>query len=414
MIKAIMADAPRVIAWVQESGGFYVQKINCEHKLFTQIKTIGNNDFWLTYDAIVPATKKTEATQEQKKIWLSDILKDNLSQFAEYTCNFSLDCPERIFNINIGMTAELLPEHDDDVIKELLRFLYVTVCNSNDECYKFLINLFACSMQKPDVPVGVALVLHGVPGTGKDTFIHFLRKFVFGEHFYCGMVGVPAAAKTFNKKFEGKKLFHISETASTADQFLSNYDVLKDHYTCVSRYIEPKSVDPYPVACADLWVLATNHDDSIHTEKGDRRYFMVTMDPKTAKNWDYFEHVRNSIMNKEVGNHFYTYLMSYDADYPLLSKIPETTTRINAIEASARPSVRFARYIAGLYPENQAYARHVGVQMPAAVLYRLYCEWCQTNNERIATAAKFGREIAAVFQKGEDRNGTFYNTTKLI
>ena len=441
MIKAVMADAPRVIAYIRVSGGTYVQKINCTDQVYKWIENLRKEDFKLSYDevTITPAklNKKGEETKPatekttRKIVKLSSFLDDHLFKFAYSGCDFSQEPNERLFNTYDGMTASLLPDHDPEILNPLFKFLFEVVCNEDKEVYDYFINMLACSMQKPNEPVGIATVLHGIQGTGKDTLLTFLCDYVFGRHLYCPLSGIADATKNFNTSQQGKKLFHINEVSSTREGFFVNFDKMKEIITKPTRTVEPKGKDCFEVRAADLWFFTTNNIYSLYIEESDRRYLVVTMNPKYANDREYFEQLRQDIMSEEVGSHFYTYLMSYAANHLLLRHIPQTELRTTLQETSMSNSRRFAKYISELVPQDRPhdwpedskepfnttdpiYISHVSAKLSSANAYAKYREWCANNGENATTAWKFGREFTTCYTKTKSNGIIYYDTTPRI
>ena len=441
MIKAVMADAPRVIAYIRVSGGTYVQKINCTDQVYKWIENLRKEDFKLSYDevTITPAklNKKGEETKPavekttRKIVKLSSFLDDHLFKFAYSGCDFSMEPNERLFNTYDGMTASLLPDHDPEILKPLFKFLFEVVCNEDKEVYDYFINMLACSMQKPNEPVGIATVLHGIQGTGKDTLLTFLCDYVFGRHLYCPLSGIADATRNFNTSQQGKKLFHINEVSSTREGFFVNFDKMKEIITKPTRTVEPKGKDPFEVRAADLWFFTTNNIYSLYIEESDRRYLVVTMNPKYANDREYFEQLRRDIMSEEVGSHFYTYLMSYAANHLLLRHIPQTELRTTLQETSMSNPRRFAKYISELEPQDRPhdwpedskepfnttdpiYISHVSAKLSANNAYAKYREWCANNGENATTSCKFGREFATCYTKIKSNGIIYYDTTPRI
>jgi hypothetical protein len=256
-------------------------------------------------------------------------------------------------------------------------------------------------------------VLHGIQGTGKDTFVEFLRDYVFGNHLYCQFNSIQEATKTFNSNQQGKKLFYISEAASTRECFMSNYQIMKGLITANKRNIEPKNVNQFMVDAADLWIISTNNMYSVYLEGSDRRYFVFSMDPKTANDLEYFKQVRKDIFTQEMGDNFYTYLMQYPADISLLAKIPKTELREAMMESSLSSVGRFSRELMHIMPDDVAEGKYKGTEIRAASLFEKFLIWCDTNKEHTTTATKFGREFSEYYERTHKNTGYYYDTTKI-
>jgi len=420
MIKAVMKDAPRVIAYIRVKGGQFIQKINCRDLVYEWIKAseLGDEDFKLYYfkTRITPAKGKTPSSEavERVECKISVLLKDHLHKFQCADSDFSLTPDPRVFNTYDGMQATVLHAPDLDLLAPLFKFLYVTVSDSNEEVYNYLINLLACSVQNPTKPVGRAIVLYGIQGTGKDTFVEFLRDYIFGDHLYCQFNSITEATAQFNSEQQGKKLFYISEAANTRECFMSNYQIMKGLITGITRNIEPKNVNKFKAKAADLWIVSTNNKYSIYLEGSDRRYFAFSMDPKTANDIAFFKQIRKDLFTQEIGDNFYTYLMQFASDETKLAKIPKTELRDAMMESSLSSVGRFVRDMGFILPTDPVEGVYIGTDVKSSVLFDKYCAWCAANRENTTSAVKFGGEFSEYYQRVRKNTGFYYDTTKLI
>ena len=421
MVGAVMKDAPRVIAYIRSRGGWYIQKTDCGDGIYSYLEDLKKENFKLTYDeeVITPGKGKEPDTRttKRKAAKVGDFLRDSLQKFQCVTCDFSEEPNDDKFNTYDGMAAvNLSGGHDADIIAPLLRFLFNTVSCDSREVYEYLINMLARVVQNPTQPVGVAIVLHGIQGTGKDTFVEFLRDFLFGKHLYCGFSGLESATAKFNAEQQGKKMFYISEAASTREAYISAYQMMKGLITSDVRWIEPKGQARYSIPAADFWIISTNNTHSVYLDDSDRRYFAFSMNPKTANDADYFAELRDQIMTEEVGNHFYTYLMSYTTSRALLSKIPKTELRETLLEGSGTSTARFARHKKSMIRAvaEPTAAQLAGWKVPAANVYEEYGAWCTANREPATTGTKFGREFAEHFEKIKTSTCAIYNLANIL
>jgi hypothetical protein len=416
MIKAVIKDAGRVIALIQVSGGQYMQKINCGGRAYTWIEKLGKGDITLTYDETVQNSKTKQSEKIVQRCKLSSFLDDYINQYAEAGCDFSETPNKRMFNTYDGFCATKLPTGCDlELISGLLSFIYKTVCCSNQEVYDYLINLLALVVEKPAEPVGVVLVMHGIQGTGKDTFVNFLVKYIFGEHLCCSLTGIDEATTHFNANHQGKKLFHIDEACSTKETFKVQYDKMKKLTTATRCRYEPKNVDPYDADCAAFYIITTNHEYSLHIEGSDRRYFALTMDPSKVSDVKYYEQFRAQNNNQDVGNNFYTYLLGYQTSKALLKKIPETDLRIALMEMSANSSIKFVRYITNeVGPEHDEHIIYKNTTISTMRMYELYRSWCLARGLNSNSQIVFDREFKEFYAKKRTAKGMFYNTLEYL
>ncbi|CAL8465956.1 g5492 [Coccomyxa elongata] len=79
---------------------------------------------------------------------------------------------------------DMVTEEDLAYIQPILQHIRLHFCNGEDELADYLLNWLAFPLQHLGQKTGVAVVIKGLPGTGKGLIINHLMSAIYGEH-YC-------------------------------------------------------------------------------------------------------------------------------------------------------------------------------------------------------------------------------------
>ena len=81
----------------------------------------------------------------------------------------------------------------------------------DEKAKEFLIDFFAQIVQQPAKIVGVAILLYGIEGCGKDILVDWIGKRILGYHQYNKPGNIANMFKGFNSELAGNLLFHTDE-----------------------------------------------------------------------------------------------------------------------------------------------------------------------------------------------------------
>ena len=166
-----------------------------KHKIMRAVDARIHPDNRVTYEFInieelkkLYASKSIQVWAKKKGNDLEPVFKDKITAWATHPqcCVYTGGVvfkpgeitPENYYNLwqgfavnpKSGASTALIKQHIEDII-----------CNRNPDLIKYFYDWVAFTMQRPEVPVGVALVLRGEKGSGKGILGHFLRK-IWGAH----------------------------------------------------------------------------------------------------------------------------------------------------------------------------------------------------------------------------------------
>ena len=194
------------------------------------------------------------------------------------------------------------------------------ICSDNDDYYNYLIGWMARTVQFPNEPGQVAIILRGGMGTGK-TFFAKQFGFIFGRHF--------------STVSDGKHLFgnfnaHLREcVVLLADEALYAGDKrqassLKRTITDDTIMIESKGVNAKQCNNCIHLIMTSNDDWVIPAGQDERRFFVLDMhNPDKTQNIEYFGKIDEQLTN---GGHeaLLHMLLTYDLTNFEVRHVPQT------------------------------------------------------------------------------------------
>lgn len=228
------------------------------------------------------------------------------------------------YNLWRGWSVEADPAKS---CKLFLHHVKHVICRGNQRDYEYLIGWLAHMVQFPEDKPGVATVIRGKKGAGKDTIaVYFSR--LLGQH-YMMITQKRHLVGNFNAHQEKLMFLHVAEgywAGSKQDE-----GPLKSIITDPTVTIERKGVDAFSVNSV-LRVFMTSNESWVVPASGsdERRYFVLDADDaytrsgrKKHERIDYFTALRQE-MNGGGPAALLAYLMEYDLTDFEVRDPPET------------------------------------------------------------------------------------------
>ncbi|WP_057795258.1 bifunctional DNA primase/polymerase [Roseovarius atlanticus] len=161
------------------------------------------------------------------------------------------------------------PEPGDSSV--LTDFLFRDICGGDSCSYQLLMTHFAHLVQYPDDKPGVALVLKGPKGVGKDTAILSLRALV-GAHYAYATSPEDVLGK-FNVMLVQALVVHLEEATWGGDKRAAKK--FQGLITSETLRVEPKGIDAYTTPNFSRFMLSTNDDWAVPASGEDERRYAV-------------------------------------------------------------------------------------------------------------------------------------------
>ena len=181
------------------------------------------------------------------------------------------------------------------------------LCKGNEDNYDYLIKWFAHMVQKPNEKPGVAVVVTGEKGVGKDTPFEYFGK-LCKNHYNTIGDGTQLYSK-FNKIFQNSLLIHMQEGSWGGD--VKQGGKLKFKITSTKETCEPKGVDSYVVDSFMRLFISSNDEWVVPATRNDRRYFVLEASTRKMQDIAHFRALRNE-MNGDGPGALIHYLSEMD------------------------------------------------------------------------------------------------------
>jgi energy-coupling factor transporter ATP-binding protein EcfA2 len=183
-----------------------------------------------------------------------------------------------LFNLYLGLNAQRYPAVAEPQARcaRLLDYFDKVLGHSDTDPDGFIWRWLAWCVQNTSSKSGVAIVLRGIPGSGKSTF----QKIMQGLFAPYGFV-TSQSSQLFGR-FNGQlaqQLFVGCEEALWANNG-QEADGAKALITDTVMGLERKYQDAEPAATFMNVVVTTNHEFAAPVSKGDRRYAVFDMENK--------------------------------------------------------------------------------------------------------------------------------------
>ncbi len=203
-------------------------------------------------------------------LWATDPRR----QVFEKGVTFDPGGTEKTGVYNLWKGFPILPVEGD--CSEFIDFLWRDICGEDDENFQYLLTFFAHLVQYPGDKPGVALVLKGLKGVGKDTAILLLRALV-GIHFAYGTCTEDILGK-FNTLLAQALLVHLEEATWGGDTRAAKK--FQGLITSETIRVEPKGIDAYTTPNFARFLISTNDEWAVPAGGDDERRYAIIETPR--------------------------------------------------------------------------------------------------------------------------------------
>ena len=329
LIEEVKKNFPRVFCKINYKEGHYLKK-DTQEDLYCPVPT--------SYIECKLFQFFDKFTKKVSKIKMIDILKScNFKRYSKEVYkprNFMLNRLE--FNNWVEFKANVPTQktYDVEIVKKILKYIKFIVCNDDETKFNYLLKWLSHLIQFPFLKTKVALFLYSpLGGTGKGSFVEWLRKSLFGFHMSAVCNSLKKICQDFNTILKGALLVVVEELPTTTDMFHSQFDTMKHLITDNRMRITPKGIDNYEIDNMCNFILVSNNAMCLKLESGDRRYCCFQVNPAKKGDEKYWNNIHGEVLTDETAKHFYRYLEEYESDVSL-NKIPKTKLKEKIIQLS--------------------------------------------------------------------------------
>ena len=291
--------------------------------------------------------------------------------------------------INFAYTKGRVPNEPSNAVGLFLEI--VKLITSHDEVLeKYVLDWCSHLLQQPTDLPGVALVLTGAKGIGKDTFGDFLQEFVVGKHL--------STNYTTNKQFFGthdtgklnKFLIKLEET-SKKDCF-ENASELKSSITATRVTANPKGIKEITAENFARFIFTTNKANPVDMSDNERRFVLLRVSSERRGDHQFWQKVRKELFNLDAGAEVAKYLMERCINDFQVRKLPENQYQQSIIKSEESSETVFIQ-------------QWDGKRLSASELFEAYKTYCRDNHLKYATDISwFGKNLQSFVREGTITN----------
>lgn len=318
------------------------------------------------------------------------------------------ECPLNIFNTFTGIAASKINKDDSESsdISPILEHIEI-VCNHQKDAIEFFIDWFASIVQKPGSLTGIALVIMGQHGCGKDIFLSWFGSSIIGmENYFKTARPQVDLFGSFNSSRKNVLFYHIEELNSAGIQPLmveqfKNY--ITDPYASIQLKNKNTTTGDSLIKNYNRFAGSSNHAVPFFIERTERRIFAVKSSSEKCRNQAYFKRLLGAMEDPSVIRKFYDFLMSRDLSTRDWCNPPSTP----ALETWKEECLVKLEPFIDWYKENYELT-----DVLASHLYKAYVEWCGIMDiDEVMTRTTFGNEMKQIntVTKGRVSAGIIYH-----
>lgn len=243
----------------------------------------------------------------------------------------------------------------------------IDLATSGDEVLRdYVIKWLAHLLQKPCELPGIALILTGEKGVGKDTLGDFLQKFVVGDALSTNYTTNAQFFGTHDMGKINKFLIKLEET-SKRDCF-EHASELKATITARQITANPKGVKEVVADNFARYMFTTNKTNPVDLSNGERRFVLLKCSKKRKGDYGFWNDVRKTLFTPEGGRDVAEYLLSVDISEFQVQQLPANDYQESIIRSEETSETKFVAQL------------EMGQEYTPTVLYDMYVKFCSLNS----------------------------------
>lgn len=261
----------------------------------------------------------------------------------------SEECRRLGFNLFQGYPFARRPAEKPDMalVQPVLDFIYGTICNKEKLANDYFIKTLAFIFRHHCLSKIAIILFSAIEGCGKGKLMWFIINYCLGVANSAYSYSGDGITTNFNGLSENSVLTIIDEAESGAkkyDQCKEQMGKFKSMITESKRKLEKKYQNARMVDNIQNLVFCTNNKNCVSIKPGNRRFFFIHCDEKTANDRVFFEKI-GKCLTAEAGYHFFSYLynMNINKDEFLETHHPVTELELEVLGGSENKICKFIR-----------------------------------------------------------------------
>jgi Primase C terminal 2 (PriCT-2)/Family of unknown function (DUF5906) len=377
--KLFMAELNSRYAVVAVNGKVQVMNEESDPELSQRVITYSSRtDFLLRYE-----NRFTWSDGEKQDIATYWLRSPTRRQYEGVAFAPGREVPPTYYNIWQGWSV---PPDSRPSCQLYLDFIAEVICGGNAEAYAYVWGWMCHLFQRPWELPGTTLVLRGLPGSGKNTFVGPLAGLI-GSH-YIELSSVDQLVGRFSGHMADKLLVFANEALWGGDK--SAEGTFKALVTDHQSAVESKHRDIVSRANFKRTIIASNEAWCAPKGKYDRRLAVLDVIPTRLGHKPYFEAIRQE-MRKGGTRRLLHEMLTFDLSTFVVSEIPRCLREAgwDMAVASMRSVERWWVEVVTrgyLYFDQTALNEERRYEWPHTEkcdrVRSSYLAWCRRNNER--------------------------------
>ena len=313
-------------------------------------------------------------------------------------CPGDWKAPPRAFNLWTGWAVAPDPKAS---CKLFLAHIYENVCKGNQAAYDYQIGFWAHMVQRPWEKPGVAIVLRGVKGAGKDTVGDYIGKLFPNHHVTISQM--DHLTGKFNAHHERALLLHVEEGYWAGNP--QGVGALNRLITAETTMIERKGIDAFLMPSVVRIFITSNEDWVIPATPGERRYAVYDVSDRRARDREYFRAIVHERDNGGLGALLH-FLQTYDLTGFDVGTAPNTEGLANQKLAGLKNVDAWWHDLLaqGELPATDVFSeetpdwRKNAIVVPTRALYENYVDWMQKHryNGGLLIEEQFAKKLTTM------------------
>ena len=363
----------------------------------------------IKYTSVVKGRNNTDTLKELPfiKTWLED---KNIKKYR-YIDMYPppMECPPDTYNMWSGFDVSKYDPQGRAVdtgsegVNAFIKHLSILL-HEKEESLSYVLDWLAQLFQQPSKKIGIALLLKGAEGVGKNRFTDLLHLMLGSSHFLETARPGQVLFGRFTDTRKNKFLMVINES-NGGDNHPAN-DQLKDMITSPTFVWEAKGRDAMTLNSFDRFIFTTNNDNCLKVNPDSRRYVIFEVSSALKGNSEYFRQLSHFIDDPHCRFEFYQLLMERDISRAeWINNRPISSFYPQMVEMNLPKEYEFVRD--GILMPEYAKGPDRTVQLDAATLFDRFLEWlCRSSSSATynTNTTKFGVKISSLCNEESSEN----------
>jgi hypothetical protein len=343
----------------------FVKSVKDKNGFLIEVRSMTKRDLLVSYEHISynePKETKTGMTTVKKSCiqrWVTDDTMLCYNEIGVYPP--PLKCPPTHFNIWTPFYAEMLPfsstvKMTPEILEEYIQkteliMKHISVLCNHDEADILFLKKWIGQMLKYPAIKTVAPTLISEQGAGKGTLLYLLERMIGANKFLETTDPAKYVWGNFNELMVNKFLVNCDEMDYKAQNECEGK--IKGLITNNNLTINPKGMKSFTIQSYHRFILTTNNEVPVKTDKKDRRNKIIRSSDEKIGDSQYFIDLREAIEDDVVVRMVFEYLTSLDGlDVFHTERIQQNEYQQTLSEATVSIPEKFIRHLTSTYIES--------------------------------------------------------------